>query len=74
MAISELGKGVENFLNIILSFDTNTLDSHHSFISYGTQYISKALSPFSPSSQNHFNRDIKYHFYCKRGHIAPGSL
>lgn len=29
---------------------------------------------FPPSSQHHFNKGMKYYFYCKRGHIAPGSL
>ena len=67
-------KGVEIFLNTSLPFDTSTLDSHQRFTSYGTQCISKALTPFPPPSQNHFNRGMKYHFYCKRGHIAPGSF
>lgn len=74
MAILGLEQRVENFLTLIILSDTNTLELHHGFTSMEPNMFQMSYLLFSPSSQNHFNRSRDYYFYCKRGHIAPGSL
>lgn len=74
MAILELEQRVENCLTLILLFDTNTLELHHGFITMEPNMFQMNDLLVSPSSQNHFSRSTDYYFYCRRGHIAPGSL